>query len=211
VSRCRCGSEGVFECGCSAADSDCIDVTGAGTSANPFSFSPILDSDPDNLLSCGASGLLADLPALIKNPPRCKLRRNVDMTVPSATEQLVEYNLVDYDSAGMFNPSDGFRLNIVADGLYEVKFAGRWYPNNIGGRRTHLTIQPDGIIFVVTTQAATIHVGDHTRYTGSTDIELTSGQWITTTVYQDCGADLVYMARSEAPTMLARWVAPLDV
>ena len=41
------------------ADTNCIDLEGNGTDANPVTATPILDPDVSNILSCGPSGLLA--------------------------------------------------------------------------------------------------------------------------------------------------------
>lgn len=41
----------------SQAGSPCITVTGAGTAANPYIFTPVVNPDPTNALSCGPNGL----------------------------------------------------------------------------------------------------------------------------------------------------------
>ena len=49
--------------GCSAVyheDSDCIAFSGSGSSVDPLTALPILDPNPENTLSCGPAGLLAE-------------------------------------------------------------------------------------------------------------------------------------------------------
>lgn len=43
------------------ADTDCIAMTGTGTTLDPVSASPTLDPSLENLLACSATGLMADL------------------------------------------------------------------------------------------------------------------------------------------------------
>lgn len=126
MSRCRCDPNSVAGCQCSFQDGDCIGFTGSGTSANPLTPYPILDSDSDNIASCGPSGLLVQVPELIKNPPRVRVRRTITQSIPGGnTPQFIEFNYTDYDVGGWFDPSaDDFRVTVPNDGLYDISFFG---------------------------------------------------------------------------------------
>lgn len=60
-----CGPDGLLAIGGGSGgalvtqDSDCIDFSGAGTAGSPLTADPIIDPNPENILTCGASGLLA--------------------------------------------------------------------------------------------------------------------------------------------------------
>jgi len=51
---CNIAAGGLF-----TADTNCIALTGDGTQGDPLEATPIIDSDPDNILTCGDNGLLA--------------------------------------------------------------------------------------------------------------------------------------------------------
>jgi len=51
---CNIAAGGLF-----TADTDCIALSGDGTQGDPLEATPIIDSDPDNILTCGDDGLLA--------------------------------------------------------------------------------------------------------------------------------------------------------
>ena len=54
----RCGCEA--DCNCAIVDGDCTEVAGSGTIASPYTIGVVVDPDPDNLIECGPSGLLAE-------------------------------------------------------------------------------------------------------------------------------------------------------
>lgn len=60
MGRCGCSSAGAS--GAAISDTDCISVTGAGTSASPFALEPIINPAANNLLECGANGLFVPDP-----------------------------------------------------------------------------------------------------------------------------------------------------
>lgn len=55
MSRCRCSSE----CLCLIRGTDCIDVSGAGSEASPYTVTAILSEDPTNKIQCKPDGLYA--------------------------------------------------------------------------------------------------------------------------------------------------------
>lgn len=61
MSRCGCTQD----CSCVVQGSDCVAVGGTGTLAAPFVPSLVIDPDPNNQASCGASGLNAPLSLVI--------------------------------------------------------------------------------------------------------------------------------------------------
>jgi len=55
MARCGCSSE----CVCSISPSDCITVSGNGSTGAPYVLAPIIDPDFTNALACGPDGLFA--------------------------------------------------------------------------------------------------------------------------------------------------------
>jgi hypothetical protein len=55
MARCGCSST----CVCSISPSECITVSGNGSTGAPFVLAPIIDPDPTNAMGCGPDGLFA--------------------------------------------------------------------------------------------------------------------------------------------------------
>lgn len=124
MGRCRCDPISVAGCQCSLDDSNCIDITGAGSAANPFKASPILDTSAFQLLSCGASGLLAELPDLYREPPCVKVYSSVSQAIPGPLVQLfIDWTGTEYDTAGFFDKAaDDTQITIPVDGIWDIRF-----------------------------------------------------------------------------------------
>lgn len=122
--NCRTDPVAVAGCQCRHGDSDCFDISGTGVPAHPFTADWKFHEAETNLASCGASGMMVDLPVIYRNPPRAKIHRNVPMTIPAdGVPQLMEFNTPIWDTGGMFDEgSNAFRLTVPADGTYEIKF-----------------------------------------------------------------------------------------
>lgn len=126
MSVCACGALEVLDCECSLTDSDCIAIEGSGN-ATALVPSPRLDPDTDNLLTESATGLLAQLPATILNPPSCQVTHNANQSIPDDDGQVLAFNTENYDTDSMHdNVTLNTRITFQTPGVYIVTFNCAW-------------------------------------------------------------------------------------
>lgn len=209
MGRCNCGATEAQGCQCSLTDSDCFSVTGAGSAENPFAVEANLDPDTENLMECSASGLAAFLPPEIAEPPRCQIVLSSDMTVPTSTIQIVDFDLVAvYDSASMYDgPTNNTRMNVQMDGLYHVS-------GQVGWEEPATDAYASWAIYQMPSDTAVVSVGlvitsgpgsPVWRTHGDNDWELEAGDYLQMRVFQNTGSDLKVVGAR----ITARRVAPL--
>lgn len=141
--RCGCSAVEQAGCQCSFDDTNCIQVTGTGSSSSPFAASPILDPDSDNLLSCGASGLLAKLDAARLDPPSVSAFRQTAQSISTGAATAVSMTAEDWDTDSMHDlVTNNERVVANTTGIYAAE-ARASFDNNATGIR-ELWIQANG-------------------------------------------------------------------
>lgn len=197
MSRCRCDPISVAGCQCHFDHSDCIAIYGSGSEANPHYAEPIFDPDETNLASCGVGGLLVQLPALWRDPPRVKVHRTTNQLIPGDdTQQAIEFNYTFFDVGGWFDPSgDTTAITVPVDGLYEVKFHVSMEPQpDVPGaddafRVTVYKNLTDAIVYETRwSSPAGSNIG--TRLRDSTRVELEAGDTLYLIVQNNTSVDL---------------------
>ena len=97
--RCGCSNPGVIGCTCTLIDSTSVNVSGAGSTASPYSGVPIIDGAAGNIVSCGSDGLLAEFPDAKANV-RCAI---VSTAIAATTDTAISFGAGTevYDDDGM--------------------------------------------------------------------------------------------------------------
>lgn len=216
---CRRGCDpiDVSGCQCSVEDTDCIEVSGAGTSANPFTFSLNLDPSDTQLLSCGEAGLLAEMPDLYRDPPRVQVRNSqAQIIAADNVPTYIEFDYADWDTAGFWDPGDDpGKLLIPVDGLYVCHFAvtldnpGGDFPA-LGQIRAYVLEHNSNMKL----KDVQVDVDPNTsvRLGKSRDVEFHAGNFIGLQVQNGYHVDLNALPDDGVANLLSlRWVAPLSV
>lgn len=202
MARCpTCGTEATG-CDCSVLDTDCFEITGSGSEANPFGVQPILDPDADNLLSCGVNGLMAELPSYISDPPTVSVFRSIATSIANDTTTVVQFSSVNYDTDNMHetvtNPS---RITFTTAGIYIITFNCMWDKDPDGDRAAY--IRKNGLSYL---GIEAKHAGDADLFVGhSLTIQdnFGAGTFIECLVKQDSGAALNLIVSEFSPTFTA--------
>lgn len=193
--RCGCSNPGVLGCLCSLIDTECINVSGAGTVASPYTLAPDFDPDADNLLTCGASGLLAEFTDVL---PQCDAG-NGTATLTTNVEAAISFTAEVYDTDTMHSDSvNPSRITATTAGIYIVTaFCSFLAADPDGARR--LTIRQDGANRrVEKAQADTFWSG----LTLCTIVHLAATNYVEVLAFQDTGGD-VFVGAGFKATMLA--------
>lgn len=195
---CRdCDCPDCTQCQCHFDDSDCFTVDGDGSVADPFVVDPIIDPDADNMLSCGPSGLLAEPPAYILNPPACHVFNSANISIPNDTATALTFNSERYDTDTMHSTATlTGRITIVTEGIYIVTADNVWDKNAVGDRATF--IRKNGADFLGLTS---VHAGDADLFVGqSVTVQeyLIVGDWLDVVVKQDSGGALSVLAERDS-------------
>jgi len=146
MSRCGC-SDHPEDCLCSLSAGVNAEVSGAGSSGDPFIFSgaPLIRDDLDAIqadTSIDIEGTLAwaaDTQRVYQfdgsawqlvwaiSPPRCSLRKQADQSIPHNTPTMVTFGAEDADTDGMHsNAALTERITIQTAGVYDIGFAVLW-------------------------------------------------------------------------------------
>lgn len=184
----RCGSVEVAGCQCSFDDSDCIELTGAGTASDPLLANLIIDADPLNLLECNPSGVGAYLPDEIRNPPTCAVYRSVVQTIPSGPTQLVGFNLERWDTDSMHdNVTNNTRVTMNTAGVYVLSASVKWEGNASNDRRIEFRINGSDLIC---SDEVAIQQADDFNQSIATIWKFAAGDYVELQVKQNSGVDL---------------------
>lgn len=181
-------------CHCAWDDSDCIAVAGSGDADNTLTLSPLVDADTDSIVSCSAAGLLAEIPADIRDPAAARMRWDVGaVTVPNNRETPIEWNnfrfnarnLFDFKDSGTVSPTQGINVRMPVDGVYIFHVQIRWTAGVATGTR-RLTLYRNGAAVIAQDERRTdqvdafaqslMHVGD-----------LLAGDTVSVWAFQDSG------------------------
>lgn len=104
-------------------------------SSSPYTLHPILSADSDQLLICGAAGLLAEPPTTLREPPACLLHRSSVQTIANNTLTTVLFPVELYDTDNMHSTSSNTgRITFTTAGTYAVSFNCAWNKNITGDR-----------------------------------------------------------------------------
>lgn len=162
MSRCRCDPISVAGCQCSADDSNCFSISGAGTAANPFTVSSLLDADPANLLACSVAGFAAFLPLPLRNPPAACAYHSVDQAIGVGVSQVIAFSHEYYDTDSMHdNVVNNGTLTFNTAGIYAVSLNAQWKKNTALGDR-ELKIRKNGTDFLAADARAAVFASDGT-------------------------------------------------
>lgn len=74
--------------------------------------------DPSRFFPSARGGYTDAVSGRILDSPRCKIYRNAALTLVAATQTLVVYDTVEYDTDNMANPQGGARITCRSPGLY---------------------------------------------------------------------------------------------
>jgi hypothetical protein len=122
-------------CNCEVLTTDCFVWDGDGSVDDPYTLSPDLDPSVNNLLTCGGSGLLAKVPAVISNPPACSAFRSTNQSISNNTLTAVSFANELYDTDTMHsNTVNPTRVTFTTAGTYVVTFVAVWNKNAVGNR-----------------------------------------------------------------------------
>src|SRR5919108_3594221 len=127
MARCPvCDVEITPGCNCDVNDSTWL-VWTAGT------IEPVLSADPDQLLTCTADGLDAQVPTSLKEPPACMVYRTSNLSVANNTLTSVPFNVELYDTDTMHSTlANTERITFTTAGVYVVTFEAVWNKNATG-------------------------------------------------------------------------------
>lgn len=192
MARCgRCNEE-FSGCLCSLEDTDCIIWSGSGNTPNSLVPIPVIDPDPDNLLSCGPAGFFAPLPDEITNPPTCRVHTTGNLSVPDGSTDgstlTVTYGAVRWDIGGFFDFANPTLLTIPIDGLYLIIFLAQ-FAANATGLRMGWIVAGDILILGETRVPASPATGP-TAFPVTSIWKMRAGEVITTKVLQSSGGAL---------------------
>lgn len=135
MSRCRCDPITIAGCQCNVVDSNCIDTSGTGSAASPYSFSPILDPAASQLLSCGPAGLLGQLPLELRIVPTCRVYHSLDQSIATGVTTVLSFNSERYDTDSMHSTvTNTSRITFTTAGVYVVTGGIEWDTNSDGRR-----------------------------------------------------------------------------
>lgn len=149
MARCNSCNEELTGCNCSWTDSDCIAITGDGSDDNPHQAQPIIDPDGDNLLSCEVgSGLLAELPPEIANPPACRVYNDSNQNILTATDLALAFNQERFDTDTMHVLTAGLNTRITFNtaGVYVITLSVTWSANASGDRKIRIRLNGSTLI-----------------------------------------------------------------
>lgn len=164
MTLCDCGFVAPTGCGCGFHNSDGIEwlkVAGQEAQRKP---SVLIDSRSDNLLVCGASGLLAAVPTRFLTPPSAAVYLSTTMTTGNGTATPVTYNAELFDNDTIWSAGLPTQLRPATPGYYYAWAQAQWQGNNAGYRHQYIQFSNSLIItadlfFAVSATAVNNHVG----------------------------------------------------
>lgn len=184
-------------CQCAWDDSDCIAVEGSGDTGNALTLVPIPDEDDASIVSCSASGLLAEIPADIRDPAAARMRwTTAAVTIPNNRETPITWNsfrfnarsLFDFKDSGTVSTTTGINVQMPVSGIYIFHVQVRWATGTAAGTRK-LTLYRNGASVLAQDERRTdqtdafaqslMHVGD-----------LLAGDTVSVWAFQDSGISM---------------------
>lgn len=188
MARRGCDCPDIITCVCNVAASDCIDIDGTGSSADPFEATPILDPDSDNILTCSASGMAAFLPSYLTNPPAVLAFTPVDQPVANNVLTILFFNRERYDTDSMHSESTNTsRITFATAGVYLISGWVYWSGNAAGERRVNVKI--NGTSFIAQDERST-NQDDWFSQPYTAVWKFAASDYVEIEVNQNSGADL---------------------
>lgn len=190
-------------CQCAVVDTDCFTVAGSGSADNPLAVTASFDPDPNNLLSCSAAGLLAQLPLALRTPPKCQAYNNANISLADGDGTVVALNSERYDNGAMHDTvTDNSRITFTTAGIYIVTFNCAFAANATGDRSAY--IRKNGQDFIAmsqkhgfATQECGMSVTVHERFE--------VGEFVEAIAKQDSGGALNLLATRYSPILSVRY------
>jgi len=169
-------------------NSDCIHFSGSGSAANPFVAAPVIDPDPNNLLSCGPDGLNAQVPDQVRCPQAWKAARLSNQTIADTFETTLTFEeCFEFGSSALWDVSDPTKIHVQESGLYQLGLQVAFDIDATGFRT--IFVKENGAAVVAGQQVGASPAGVTTLYAG-TMTELDAGDFLTCTVIQTSGGPL---------------------
>lgn len=194
------------ECQCSLISSDCFTIDGSGN-GNPLTVEANLDPDPNNLLSCSGAGLLEELPAVVRNPPRCQAYSSVAVVLATEDAQVIALDSERYDTDTMHdNATLNSRVTFTTAGIYLVTFNCAFAANATGDRSAF--IRKNGSDFIAMSQRHATSTSEH-GCSVSVQESFEAGEFVEAIAKQDSGGNLDLSATRYSPILSARFRRPL--
>lgn len=152
--------------------------------------------DPARFFPTLSSAEANSITGRILNIPCANVFRNAGAVPASGVAYVVPWDVVDYDSSGMWNALNPERLTAHVAGVYEIEGWGQWAASAAVTRRMLLTrVSAAGVSTLycnpgneVTAVAAGLNTDQHISY----PIALQSGEYVTLTVTQFSGGVLAF-------------------
>lgn len=198
MTRCGCSSPGVLGCTCVLIDSDCIEVTGAGTAASPYGLAPVIDPDADNLMVCG-SGLLADFSDA---GPQCNAGDSGNFTLNNSSETAASFTSESFDTDGMHsNVTNPSRITAQTKGVYLVTVWTSFFIGDPDGVRRS-RIRKNGTDFVIERGTPGEWTSVHSLLVV---VRLDVAEYVEVVMFQDSGASGTVSAEDFRATYLGAY------
>lgn len=136
MARCpACGTITPTGCNCDTISTNCLVWSGDGSAASPYVLSFDFSADVDQLASCTADGLFAEVPATISDPPTAQIYRSSHQSIANNTLTTVTFNVELWDTDSMHSTvSNTERLTFTTSGTYFVTACLAWNKDVDGDR-----------------------------------------------------------------------------
>ena len=166
---------------------------------------PILTSQrgvANGVASLGADGKVpsVQLPASSATYSGAKVGRSSDFIVPNNTGTAIEWNSEEWDTDDYHdNVTNNTRLTAPQTGKYDIKVMVTFQSNGTGIRGVGYRINGSGVTTEYFSTVSAVPMPNETRLNGSTELELTEGDYVEFFIYQTSGDSLeVYYTESTA-------------
>lgn len=200
MARCGCGAITPSGCLCEVIDSACWAWDG-------LVLEPVISADSDNLLVCTAEGMNAPPPAVLLNPPACRVFRTSNQSIPNNTLTAVTFNQESYDTDTMHSTAAlTNRVTFTTAGVYTINFTATWNKTPLVGNRIALIRKNGSDILAY-----------ETREIGGSDLfvshdltiteEFSATDYVEGMVQHTAGAALLLLSGEGAPILSAALVA----
>lgn len=136
-------------------------------------------------------------------PPMCELTRAATQSINNATDTLVQFDTVTYDTGASESPADAIgatgasaRLNIKTTGLYIVSCGASFAANTTGIRNISVWRGGSTSDRVIDVQGYVTSVSSSNTVTATRLVSLAAGTYIDLRVYQTSGGALNLQAQT---------------
>lgn len=204
----QCGDV-IQDCECRLCDSDCILVDGSGSEDNPFSFTPNLDPDEDNIAECDdySGGFGAYLPTWITNPPRVSVYASANQSNANNTDLVMAFNTERYDTDSMHDTvTDNDLIVFKTAGIYLIEFRAAFTANATGERKA--SIYKNGVQQIGHAAKKSASASFETGVSVVIQEAFEVGDTIRARTRQDSGIALNVLATRYSPILTATFLRP---